>query len=64
MRGRIPDVSQFRVMTRNVENLSPAPAPSRVTTLTAPQGRPSIEDDPNARIDKPGSDHAVATFVF
>ena len=37
-----------------------------VTTVTAPQGMPSIEDDPNARIGKPGSDHAalVATFDF
>jgi len=51
-------------MTWNVENLSPAPAPSRVTTLTAPQGMPSIEDDLSARIGKPGSDHAAATLVF
>jgi len=37
-----------------------------VTTVTAPQGMPSIDDDPNARIGKPGSDHAavVATFDF
>jgi hypothetical protein len=35
-----------------------------VTTITAPQGMPSIENDPNARLGKPGSDHAalVATF--
>lgn len=47
-------VSHFLVTgTRTVE----------VTTVTAPQGLPSIEDDPNARIGKPGSDHAVvATF--
>ena len=50
-------VSHFLVTgTRTVE----------VTTVTAPQGMPSIEDDPNARIGKPGSDHAalVATFDF
>jgi hypothetical protein len=34
--------------------------------VTAPQGMPSIDDDPNARIGEPGSDHAavVATFDF
>ena len=39
---------------------------TEVTTVTAPQGMPSIDDDPNARIGKPGSDHAalVATFDF
>ena len=37
-----------------------------VTTVTAPQGMPSIDDDPNARIGKPDSDRAaiVATFDF
>ena len=36
------------------------------TTVTAPQGMPSIEADPNLRIRKPGSGHAalVATFDF
>ena len=50
-------VSHFLVTgTRTVE----------VTTVTAPQGMPSIDDDPNARIGEPGSDHAavVATFDF
>lgn len=50
-------VSHFLITgTRTVE----------VTTVTAAQGMPSIEDDPNARIGKPGSDHAavVATFDF
>ena len=37
-----------------------------VTTVNAAAGMPSIEDDPNARHGKPGSDHAavVATFDF
>ena len=37
-----------------------------VTTVTAAAGMPSIEDDPNARQGKPGSDHAavIATFDF
>ena len=37
-----------------------------VTTVVAAPGMPSIEDNPNARQDKPGSDHAaaVATFDF
>ena len=30
-----------------------------VTTVTAPQRMPSIDDDPNARVGKPGSDHAA-----
>ena len=35
------------------------------TTVTAPQDMPSIEADPNARIGKPGSGHAVvAPFDF
>lgn len=43
--------------------------PSRteeVTTVTAEEALPSIEDDPNARQGEPGSDHAavVATFDF
>jgi hypothetical protein len=29
-----------------------------LTRATAPQGMPSIGDDPNARQGKPGSDHA------
>jgi hypothetical protein len=34
--------------------------------VTAEQGMPSIDDNPNDRIDEPGSDHAavVATFDF
>ena len=50
-------VSHFLVTgTRTVE----------VTTITAPQGMPSIDDDPKERIGKAGSDHAaiVATFEF
>ena len=37
-----------------------------VTTVTAAAGMPSIEDDPDARQGKPGSDHAavIATFDF
>jgi endonuclease/exonuclease/phosphatase family metal-dependent hydrolase len=37
-----------------------------VTTVTAAQGMPSIDDNPNERIGEPGSDHAavVATFDF
>jgi endonuclease/exonuclease/phosphatase family metal-dependent hydrolase len=37
-----------------------------VTTVVAPPGMPSIEDNPAARQGKPGSDHAavVATFDF
>jgi predicted extracellular nuclease len=39
---------------------------TEVTTVTAEQGMPSIDDNPNARIGKPGSDHAavIATFDF
>ncbi len=39
---------------------------TNVTTVVALPGMPSIEDDPNARQGKPGSDHAavVATFDF
>jgi len=39
---------------------------SDVTTVTAAAGMPSIEDDPDARQGKPGSDHAavIATFDF
>ena len=41
-------------------------AHAEVTTVAAPPGMPSIEDDPNERIGEPGSDHAavVATFDF
>ena len=37
-----------------------------VTTVVAPPGMPSIEDDPTVREGEPGSDHAavVATFDF
>jgi predicted extracellular nuclease len=39
---------------------------TEVTTVPAPVGMPSIDDDPNARIGEPGSDHAAvaATFDF
>jgi endonuclease/exonuclease/phosphatase family metal-dependent hydrolase len=39
---------------------------TEVTTVTAPQGMPSVDDNPNERIGEPGSDHAavVATFDF
>ena len=35
-----------------------------VTTVTAEAGIPSIEDDPNARKGKPGSDHAAVVATF
>jgi hypothetical protein len=39
---------------------------TEVTTVTAAEGMPSIDDNPNERIGEPGSDHAavVATFDF
>ena len=35
-----------------------------ITTVTAAPGMPSIEDDPNARQGKPGSDHAAIVITF
>jgi hypothetical protein len=39
---------------------------TEVTTVTAEEGMPSIDDNPNDRIGEPGSDHAavVATVDF
>ncbi len=49
-------MSQFRVMSWNVENLFDV----------GDEDGPRIDDNPNERIGEPGSDHAavIATFDF